>query len=628
MKYRLLLLFAVFALIPDFVFGKETDNKTVTLVVSGEGETKNEATKNALRSAIEQAFGTFVSANTLVLNDELVKDEIITISSGNIQSYKEIGYTDSGTTKEISLQATVSIGNLVKFAQNKGMTTELSGATYAFNKQLYLLNKKNEEIAIKNLLSQLKTLANNGLFDYRVEVGDPTQATFNEGTIKFCYDVQTMNMIKTKVIAEPNANAKLFRDILYKTILSLAMSSDEIEECKKTGRQISNYYLLRNYKIDEKYRNTNNISHLTFDLQTVSLRQDYGKLDEVVRKIVIESSGNFVLSDNLSNSFQFYCDYDESLLKELSGDNPIMPDSIHFIYASMPPNDGYSGYNFERLKYISGFVYLDNNVFKPATDSYRHAITYMDPTALLFIQKEAISYDISIDGLPPKPKGHQDRQKFTRNLRLILPSISRTEFEFYSLYSDKDISKLTSIEVSPLLDIPKMRSFHPGDRSKLIALSNRSRNLELSDDQVLSDDQEFDNYQNYEKNDFAMIIEQMHSNYSLPFDGCRLVDDYDHCYLVSIVVIGETQNNGEMSMSNVAKATALRKASQFFRGSLTRNSVITTPRVEEYGISAMRNISLETIKMYSEQYVNQMTLLTSFENEYKAKVYVFYKMIN
>ena len=44
----------------------------VSLVVTGEGATKEEATNNALRSAIEQAFGVFVSANTEILNDEIV----------------------------------------------------------------------------------------------------------------------------------------------------------------------------------------------------------------------------------------------------------------------------------------------------------------------------------------------------------------------------------------------------------------------------------------------------------------------------------------------------------------------------------------------------------------------------
>lgn len=66
------------------------ENGTVTLVVTGQGITKDEAKQNALRSAIEQAFGTFVSSKTEILNDELVKDEIISVANGNIQKYEII----------------------------------------------------------------------------------------------------------------------------------------------------------------------------------------------------------------------------------------------------------------------------------------------------------------------------------------------------------------------------------------------------------------------------------------------------------------------------------------------------------------------------------------------------------
>lgn len=45
----------------------------IKLTVYGEGTDKEEATKNALRSAIEQSFGTFVSSNTQQINDELLK---------------------------------------------------------------------------------------------------------------------------------------------------------------------------------------------------------------------------------------------------------------------------------------------------------------------------------------------------------------------------------------------------------------------------------------------------------------------------------------------------------------------------------------------------------------------------
>ena len=47
-------------------------NKTVTLVVNGQGKTLEEAKQQALKSAIEQAFGTFISSKTEILNSKAV----------------------------------------------------------------------------------------------------------------------------------------------------------------------------------------------------------------------------------------------------------------------------------------------------------------------------------------------------------------------------------------------------------------------------------------------------------------------------------------------------------------------------------------------------------------------------
>jgi hypothetical protein len=83
-------IFYTFLLLCVFTYAKAGENKTVTLITSGQGKTQDEAKQNALRNAIEQAFGAFISSHTEVVNDNLVKDEIISISNGNIQKYEII----------------------------------------------------------------------------------------------------------------------------------------------------------------------------------------------------------------------------------------------------------------------------------------------------------------------------------------------------------------------------------------------------------------------------------------------------------------------------------------------------------------------------------------------------------
>ena len=203
----------------------QSNNKVVSLVASGTGQTEKEARENALRSAIEQAFGTFVSANTEVLNDELVKDEIATIASGNINHFNVISTTknESGLY-DVSLQAIVSIGNLTNYTKSKGFQVELAGAEFVMNMKMRELNKKNELAAIEHLQKKLKSIANNGgLFNYELEKSEPILV----GDSKYG--------VKLKLLFYGNDNTKAFYDEIYNTINALTLSQSEVNEYKKVG---------------------------------------------------------------------------------------------------------------------------------------------------------------------------------------------------------------------------------------------------------------------------------------------------------------------------------------------------------------------------------------------------------
>lgn len=143
----------------------------VTLVVSGDGATKEEATHVALRSAIEQAFGCFVSANTEILNDSLVKDEIVTISNGSISSYEEINVTElDSVLLSVTLRATVSVNKLISYAKSKGSSCELSGALLMQEKRMLEMNIANTKKALNHLFTLVNEfVAKNDLYTYTLE---------------------------------------------------------------------------------------------------------------------------------------------------------------------------------------------------------------------------------------------------------------------------------------------------------------------------------------------------------------------------------------------------------------------------------------------------------------------------
>lgn len=177
-------------------------------MTTGTGDTKEDATKNALRSALEQTYGAFVSSNSQVVNDELVKDEIVSISAGNIVSYEELSFMDT-TPKQVTVKAVVSITRLQNYAKNKGMTAELDGNTFAMNLKMEELNIKNQKVALEHMLVQTKIMSKN-LFDYELNVGEP------EKTPK---GVQILLTIRIKA----NDNTVAYYDYFHKTLNSLAV---------------------------------------------------------------------------------------------------------------------------------------------------------------------------------------------------------------------------------------------------------------------------------------------------------------------------------------------------------------------------------------------------------------------
>lgn len=209
----------------------------IVLVVNGEGKTKEEATASALRGAIEQAFGTFVSANTTLLNDDLVRDDIATVSSGNIKSYKELSCTRTPDgLYNVSVSAVVSIGKLILYAQSHGSSAEFAGQTFVMNMRMRELNKKNEYDALQNLIVQLRSLQDD-IFDYDVEIDEVEKGSTEEEWM-----LPVILSIKT------NENYVNFMNILTSTLSSLSLSAEEQDAYKKNNMDtycfapISYYY--------------------------------------------------------------------------------------------------------------------------------------------------------------------------------------------------------------------------------------------------------------------------------------------------------------------------------------------------------------------------------------------------
>jgi hypothetical protein len=201
------------------------DNKSVTLIVSGQGKTQDEAKQNALRSAIEQAFGTFISSKTEILNDNLVKDEVVSVANGNIQSFEiisEVKITEGDYSS--TLKAVVSVTKLTSFIESKGVAIEFKGSLFASNILIQELYGKNEIAAIKNLTSALTSLSNKS-FDYSIDALEP-----------YLDKVYWRIPITVNVFA--NTNFINIPNLLEQTVSSLSLSDADLKNYTKLNKEV------------------------------------------------------------------------------------------------------------------------------------------------------------------------------------------------------------------------------------------------------------------------------------------------------------------------------------------------------------------------------------------------------
>jgi hypothetical protein len=191
-----------------------------------------EAKNLALRSAIEQAFGAYISSNTEILNDELIKDEIISISSGNIDSIhvtSETKLVDGRTS--VSLLAVVSVNKLVTFCESKGYKVEFKGGLFSINIQQQKLNETAELRAIENICEVGKSIINKA-FDYSLTISEPQQVerVGNEEIWELTFSV----------LVKPNANFIEFKNFIYDNLSRIAMNQEDVERYRSNNKQVYN----------------------------------------------------------------------------------------------------------------------------------------------------------------------------------------------------------------------------------------------------------------------------------------------------------------------------------------------------------------------------------------------------
>ena len=133
---------------------------------------------------------------------------------------------------------------------------------------------------------------------------------------------------------------------------------------------------------------------------------------------------------------------------------------------------------------------------------------------------------------------------------------------------------------------------------------------------------------NEDKTSMVNFLKRMYN--SSPFEGVKIVDDYDHQYLVSVLSLDKTKYTSPSIMNRVAQVKAQSQANNYLNGSTISSDLIIKTTEQKNGEKSSTVVeTIESIKENAVGFSQGLELLNNFENEKtKRMVFIYYREIN
>lgn len=266
----------ILILMPLFSFAQD-----LPINVEGKGKTCQEARNDALRNAVNKAYGSTINSKTEINNNELILDVTEMITIGNVLKYDEIKpcFEKNGTFSTL-LTVTVSQTELKKFIEGKGKSISISGELLKQKSDQELASKNAEISIVENILLQLESFTIDP-FDYEISIG---QITIKDG--KYC-SLPADITIKTNINLY-NAYLKLVKDI-ERISINLTDQNFRRVTLKETNFPLTInskvYYLRSSKSIDLINRFYNKI---------ISKMDNYTVVDDCLKELYLNENNNSI----------------------------------------------------------------------------------------------------------------------------------------------------------------------------------------------------------------------------------------------------------------------------------------------------------------------------------------------
>jgi hypothetical protein len=129
---------------------------------------------------------------------------------------------------------------------------------------------------------------------------------------------------------------------------------------------------------------------------------------------------------------------------------------------------------------------------------------------------------------------------------------------------------------------------------------------------------------NDDKVAFSNYLKRMYA--SSPFEGVKIVDDYDHQYLLSVISLEKSKYSNPSIRNRVAQIKAQSQANTFLNGAeISMEMIITTKETKDNnGKLEIIVETVESIKQNSMGFSKGLELLNNFESsDSKRMVYMY-----
>lgn len=220
----------------------------IKITTSASGITKEIAVQDALRSALEQSYGSFISTKTNIKNDELINDEIVSITNGDIHKYEIISEFIVDGRYNVTVESEISLNQINTFKKQIGESaTKFDGALFGVKIKLQEINEKSEKTSLENLFVSLYNIYSESI---DITLDNYAEPKIISNTTNYAIDFE--------VGLAYNSNIITFNNHLTKSLKSIAMNETENKLYSSLGKPTysvildGEYYYFRNN--DSMYR--------------------------------------------------------------------------------------------------------------------------------------------------------------------------------------------------------------------------------------------------------------------------------------------------------------------------------------------------------------------------------------